>query len=424
MPTPTAIRHGKDVVAAVAHQTAFGTPAGTTTVQKWQVESIELDPGFEYIHPRGTTGSYHPKDTHKKVAERPKATVEVLASPKVAPFIWEHTLHGKPKATLAGGEITEANDTGNALSAWVLNGVRPGFNTDASAKIYVTLDDETPGAGQARVSLYSDAAKLNLVAQGSAANNNTITLAEQNNSGLSGTVALAAPTASDTDIELTIVKVLPQLQGTLDRYFTLWVDHGSGKLLQRISDCTIEKLTRVSEERGVVRYRLEVVGADYNADTAAGGTFSAGLAAADKEYYVHGTMTLNTDTDAGNVAQHARKLEITIENDIEVVLANASTASAIWKRGVKRYGLTFSQKLSDEAQVIAQRGVNDTFEAIKVVDVFGARNLTMQIDKAKIVEPGYADFAEDGVEDVEHELEFFEETAGTPAAPLDVTIAL
>jgi hypothetical protein len=33
MPTPTAIRVLKDVVLAVAHQAAFGTPAATTTVR-------------------------------------------------------------------------------------------------------------------------------------------------------------------------------------------------------------------------------------------------------------------------------------------------------------------------------------------------------------------------------------------------------
>jgi len=424
MPTPTAFRVNKDLVIAVAHQSAFGTPATTTTVQKWQVVSSEVEPGFEYIHPAGTTGSFRPKDTHTRVAKRPKATLEVLTSPRVLPFIWEYALAGQPLATLANGDLSESGEPAGVLSNWVLNGIRPGFNTDALNKIYGTLDDEVPGAGQARVSLYKDAARTQLIAQGSAANNNPITLAEQNSSGLSGTVDLGAPTASNNGIELTILQVRPQESGVLSRFFTLWRDHGPGAGLERLQGCAIEKLMRSSDQAGVVRYKLDVVGADYLFDTGAGGTFVPGLVAADKEYQVHGTMTFNSDVDGGNVAQHVLKLDMGIENDLEVVLANAATASVIYKRGVKAYPITITQKLTAEAQVIAVRGLSDTYESIRIVDSFGARNATFIWDKVKSVEPAFPKTGEDGWDEIDHRFQGVEETAGSPAAPLTVTLAL
>jgi hypothetical protein len=425
MPTPTAFRVLKDAVIAVAHQTAFGTPAQTTTVQKWQVVSSEIDPGFEYIHPAGTTGSFRPKDTHQRVAKRPKASLEVLASPKVLPFIWEYALAGQPQATLANGDVTETGDSAGDLSAWVLNGVRPGFNTDSLNRIYAKLEDETPSAGQARVSLYSDAARTQLAAQGSAANGNTVTLAEQNQSGLSGTVALAAPAASNlAGIFLTVVQVRPQESGVLSRFLTMWRDHGPSTGLERLQDCAIEKLMRSSDEAGVVRYKLDIVAADYSFDTGAGGTFVPGLAIADKEYQVHGTMTFHSDVDGANLSQHALKLEMGIENDLEVVLANAATASAIYKRSVKAYPITCTQKLTAEAQAIAVRGLTDTWESIRIVDQYAARTATFLWDKVKSVEPAFPKTGEDGWDDVEHKFQAVEETAGSPAAPLTVTLML
>lgn len=403
-------RVAKDFVAAWNHQTDFTTAAATGTAQRIQVLSCEIDAGYEYVHPRGSTGSYRPKDTHKKVAERPKATLEILASPKVLPFLWEYALGGQPQASSAASDITEANDGGNVVGTWVFNGIRPGFNTDSSFKLYVTVTDETPGAGQATVSVYKDSARTQKVAEGSGANSTTATLAEQNSSGLSGTVALAAPAATDSDIELTIVSVRPQESGTLARYFTMWRDHGSGRALEKVHDCAVTKMTRESEQSGVVKYKLDIVGSTYTSSAAGGGVFDSALVAADKEYMTHAKFTMNSDVDSGNVAQHVIKADLVVENDIEVLLANAATASLIWKRGVKMYELTVTQRLSDEAQTIAERGVNDTFESVGISDAYASRISTFVLDKAKRVEPAYPDFGDEGFEDIEHKFMGFEET--------------
>jgi len=74
--------------------------------------------------------------------------------------------------------VTAAGDTGGQLTNWHLTGL-------SAAVLYWRLEDV---GGQARVRLYSDAAWANLVAEGTGANISTLTLAEQNSSGISGTV--------------------------------------------------------------------------------------------------------------------------------------------------------------------------------------------------------------------------------------------
>lgn len=414
----------KNAVVAFAFQTAYGTAAGTTTVLRLQADESDLDPGFEYIEPRGTTGSHWPKDTITKAATRPKARFKLLASPKLAAFFLGLALGGGNAASTAASDITEANDGGTALSTWVLAGVRPGFNTDSAWKIYVTLTDETPGAGEARVSLYSDAARTALVAQGSAANNNTVTLAEQNNSGLSGTVALAAPSATDSDIELTLVSVRPQVSASTGAYITCWRDHGSGAGLERAIDCVVAKLTRSSEETGSVTYDVDLVGSTYLFDSGTGGTFTAGLATADKEYYLHGTAAWKSDVDSGNVTEHALRTTLEIENDIDVVLANSITPTAIYKRGVKMCRVQITQRLTSEAQAIVMRGLAMTFESIRLTDTYGARDCDILADRALVREPKFPNTTGEGWGDVENTFEIVEETATSPTAPLTIVVDL
>jgi len=426
---PTDFRAAKDVVVAVAHQTAYGSAGSTGSAQQWQVLSCEIDPGFEYLGGvgglRGTVGSYHPKDNNTKTAHRPKAKLTVLGSPKVAPFIWEYATHGQPTATLAGSDLSEAGDTGSDLSAWSFTGVRPGFNTSADWQLYVKLTDENPTAGSALVQVYSDSGRTALVASGSHANNGTVTLAEQNNSGLSGTVALAAPSANNlSSIVLTLTQVRPALSGVLTRFFTLWCDHGSGRALERVVDCAVEKVMRKSSQAGPVEYAIDLVGSTYTPGTGSGGTFTPALVAGDTEYYAHGTASYTSDTDSGNVAQHALEIEMGIENDLEVVLANSATATAIWKRGVKAYPITLKQKLTSEAQAILARGLSDTFETLAIVDAYSSRTATFTWDKAKSVEPAFPAFGADGWAEVTHKLMAVEESGSSPTVPLAIVLKL
>lgn len=100
----------------------------------------------------------------------------------------------------------EQFDDQTFLSNWNLTGVERGINSTEDGQLFVKLDDETPGAAQAQVGLYKDSAlgAPDLVAEGDAADNGTITLVEQNNSGVSGTVDIGVVTASLTNIILFI----------------------------------------------------------------------------------------------------------------------------------------------------------------------------------------------------------------------------
>jgi hypothetical protein len=95
--------------------------------------------------------------------------------------------------------VDRKNNGVDFTSNWTLAGVKIGFNTSEKGELFVRIADETPGAGQAQVSLYraTGAGGGDLVARGSGADGATITLAAQNSSGLSGTVKI--PTVSSSE---------------------------------------------------------------------------------------------------------------------------------------------------------------------------------------------------------------------------------
>jgi autotransporter-associated beta strand protein len=96
---------------------------------------------------------------------------------------------------LAGGAWAEAGDTGIALSGWIFNGVTSS-NTNVGT-LYYKL---TVSAGTATVDIYRNTGGTQLVASGSGPVGTTIALTERTYSGLSGSVAVAAAAASDTDV--------------------------------------------------------------------------------------------------------------------------------------------------------------------------------------------------------------------------------
>lgn len=94
--------------------------------------------------------------------------------------------------------VFEINDTTDKLSLWTLAGAKRGINISEDGRLWITVLDETPGAGQARVQLFMDSAKTQEVARGDAADGATVTLAAQNNSGLTGTVKIGTITTGLT----------------------------------------------------------------------------------------------------------------------------------------------------------------------------------------------------------------------------------
>ena len=102
--------------------------------------------------------------------------------------------------------VLEQFDVDQFTSNWKLSGVERGINSTEDAQLFVKIDDETPGAGQAQIGLYKDSGlgAPDLVAEGDAADSSTLTLVEQNNSGISGTVDIGVVTASSTDRVLAV----------------------------------------------------------------------------------------------------------------------------------------------------------------------------------------------------------------------------
>ena len=95
----------------------------------------------------------------------------------------------------------EANDGSNQLSAYNLQGVT-GANSD-NGKLYVTL--VSLGAGNYRADIYSNSARTALVGQSNTYSaSGTLTISQQNGSGITGTITAATPTAGDADIEIEV----------------------------------------------------------------------------------------------------------------------------------------------------------------------------------------------------------------------------
>lgn len=127
-------------------------------------------------------------------------------------------------------------------------GVHPGSNCTSAGIVYVRLT----GNGATRtVSAYSATGGSGLVAQGSAADGNTVTLTAQNSSGLSGTWRLPASASNTTADELS-VHLVPDFQGTLATIYdgTDTDDSHASKVLKELYDTLA-----VDVENALVRFR-------------------------------------------------------------------------------------------------------------------------------------------------------------------------
>lgn len=94
--------------------------------------------------------------------------------------------------------ITDVNDGSNQVSAYVANGATLDNTNDG-----ILYQELTDVAGTRTLNWYSDAAKTSLVATGSKVGDGTITMAEQNASGLTGS-ATVAYTIDDTDMQVLL----------------------------------------------------------------------------------------------------------------------------------------------------------------------------------------------------------------------------
>ena len=101
------------------------------------------------------------------------------------------------EAPLHGFGFKELNDTDDEFDNWDLKGVEKGVNTDANGNLYGEL---TESGGTYTVTLYKSTGPLaNKVAEGTTTSaTTTVTLSEQNSSGMSGTVDIDYDSGNNT----------------------------------------------------------------------------------------------------------------------------------------------------------------------------------------------------------------------------------
>lgn len=89
-------------------------------------------------------------------------------------------------SAITGPTVTEAGDASNQMSSWVINGATAGETN--SFVLYWTLTDS---GGDRTVNVYKDSGGSNLVATGTRTGDGSVTLTEQNSSGITGSVTVA-----------------------------------------------------------------------------------------------------------------------------------------------------------------------------------------------------------------------------------------
>ena len=343
-----------------------------------------------------------------EIGYRPVASLRFYAASRAAlAAILEHATHGQPTATQAAGDILETGETAGVLSALALTGVRPGFNTSADFKLYATLTDETPSANRARLSLYSDAARSALVAQGDAANGGSATLAEQNSSGLSGTVALGTAMATNASIIYTVVRVRPARAAAIARYVTLFRDTGSE--LETLSDATVRALRFTSDAARRLVVEAEIAGCLYEIVST---VLTPSVAAIEKECLARAVVTHNANTQSPLVLAHR------IEHDVVQHHANAGAPVALWKKG-SRARIDLDERLSAESRVLVNDGRAGTSRAVAISYTHGAKTLAFTYPACKVVAAELADLGEREYEPHRLALEARDDASNNP-----VTIAL
>src|SRR6266567_1551033 len=119
------------------------------------------------------------------------------------------------------------SDSTNIITRWNLDGVKWGRNTDQDGVIYVSVNVPLRGGGgtSLQVSLFRDAQQQQLVAYGELATGSsagTVTVLEENNSGLSGRI-VSAGSASATVLTGIELQAVPRfLSWRLQHLRTLW----------------------------------------------------------------------------------------------------------------------------------------------------------------------------------------------------------
>ncbi|GIW60237.1 MAG: hypothetical protein KatS3mg087_1303 [Patescibacteria group bacterium] len=376
---------------AFAWQTNDTTPASISNARFFVASDVSSERGQIAIDPQGTHGSMFMKDTHREVAIRPRVSITIFGAREFLSFLLEAATFGQP--SVSNADITESGDTAGVLSNWSLTGVRVGYNTDNAAKLYVTLDADAPSAGQNTVSLYKDAARTQLVAQGIGGDNTTITLSEQNSSGLSGSVDIGAASADNSNIELTLNKITYNFAALPTRKFTTFITDGTD--MYKYVGCVVNLLECSSEDESPLVCRVEIWALNEVNEPAAGTITIPAM-----NVYSHHDLIFTTDVAGTPTTQSPKSFVWTITNNLSDPLAGGATPAVIFNRSVD-LTLTCRLEPSDEAEALLDKGRAGTYEQIRAQYTLGLKTFEVTWNKAKVINPTGRSFRGDDIGEIE-----------------------
>jgi hypothetical protein len=334
------------------------------------------------------------KDGVRTASINYKADVTLYATKDSIPMLLESAMGGGMIASNAN--ITETGDSGTDLSSWSLLGVKPHFNTDTSNKLYVNLLDETPGAGQARIDIYSDASQTSLVARGSGSDTTTISLVAQNSSGLSGSVALGTVSSSNSGITLTIGKLTGSWGGNINAYFTFAYFDGSNTHI--LADCNVDKIEFTSAENEAVMMNVSILGTSLQ-------TTSTLLTAnvLDFSSYAHKDVTLTRDPSSSNTNLVVKEMNWSIERPTDPNIANAAKPQAHVREGWTQVRGKIVADYADQTYGLITKGLATTYEKLQLDYTYGSDTMNVDFENVKYERVNIPGFESPTVNDVDYE---------------------
>ena len=386
-------------VFATAWQASAGSAASTADALQWVCQSGSgLKRNSQRIDPQGSTGSQFDKiGSSREVATQPDGKFVMPASTRALSFFLESITAGQP--TVVDGDITETGDDGSLLNTWALTGLRPGFNTEIDSsglwKIYVTADADAPTGTDTTIDLYSDSSRTAKVATGTIVDGSvpgTVTLAEANSSGLSGTVTLASvPAGDDTDIVLSVGKITMNYALQYARFFTAWQD--TGNELLRIVDCVVDSIKISAEDLGVVMAEITFLGKTYTNNATA-------LSAATPEvnFLSFSDGVYQSDANGTPVTEFPMSFELTLKRKVTAYHGSSTTPQALISEGFEAISGKLSYKPTDAADTIFGTSIADTTEdGFTAIFTRSPQVLSITMDKVKWLQTEQPEFGENEI---------------------------
>ena len=355
-------------------------------------KDLSRDAQAVMMEPEGTHGSFEKRfDGVRDIVQRFKKELTIWGgSYQLIPFL-ESVRGGQP--TVANADLTETGDTSAQLSAYSLTGVRPYHNTSKysttaqNARLFWKI---TAAAFPTDVEVYRDSgmAAGDLVAKGTAAAAGAVTLAAQNNSGLSGSVTIAAAGIT-TSIVTQINKITYPSSNQYVRFFRLYYFDSDELVI--LSDCAVSQIEFSSSEDGELEASVTVLAKRRTFDTANGITVPE-----DNLYltsYSHHELMVTKDVDGTPVTPSVEDFGCSIENNALHYAGNSATPQKIIKRGWTKYEFTMSGEPSDELMGLVTDSRNNTFHDYEFRYTLSSKTILFSCPKVRVhhtEEPGFS----------------------------------